>query len=604
MASSISAGVGGGLGKTLRVPIEIRRTADGASLGSALTGATSGLVRVKAGPGAAPVAITLRGAAEATYYDEGRDAILPLGADQQLHALVLAFDRHLGVTTLTEAAYRYAINQFILDPDAVRDGTVALQRTATPEDIARLTPALIELANGAIRNEINRLLPPRYQLDSASNSIATLPTPVDNNSPPGSITNNIYGRMQAVVGGLALAAATFEPLLANPALTMNAQLADDLTDGVIDGLSLDQRSVFGAPGSNAYGPDSLSRFLTEAADAMFDRFGDGSINWPAITTQPASVSINPGQSATLSVVARGPSLTYQWQLGDTPIPGATAATYVTSTAGSYAVVVTNSAGSVTSNAATVTVVVLPIAASVQPASVAISQGQTVTLTASVTGTAPFTYQWSNANGPIPGATAATYTTGMGGVYTVTVRNAAGSSTASATVTVVIPPEITQQPTWTCTTTCYFEVIATGTPSLLYQWYQVIGGAEEFYEPVSGATASTFIPRNTGTYVVEIRNEFGSVRSDEATFLPPLITQQPTWTCTNQPPACYFEVIATGPPPLTYRWYYTLTDEPPYQLIAGATAARFDPQGTGYFFVGICNQFGCATSDHVYYRHIE
>ena len=231
-------GAGGGLGKTLQVRIAVARTSDGASLGSALTGSTSGLVRIKAAPGTAPVLLTLSGTDAGTYFDEGREQLVPYGPDQPpLHSLVTAFDQHLGVTALTEAAYRYAINQFIADPNAIRGGTAPLRRSATAEEIARLTPAQIEQAQEAIRAEINRALPDRYQLIS----IATLPTPVDGSSGRGKITNNRYGIIQAVTGGLAFVAGRFEPSLDRPALAIAAQLADDLTDGVIDGMRLDGR---------------------------------------------------------------------------------------------------------------------------------------------------------------------------------------------------------------------------------------------------------------------------------------------------------------------------------------------------------------------------
>ena len=85
---------------------------------------------------------------------------------------------------------------------------------------------------------------------------------------------------------------------------------------------------------------------------------------PAITTQPASQTITVGQTATFNVVATGTApLTYQWYQGGgvpTPIPGATSSSYTTpatSSSGSsqYTVIVTNSAGNVTSNTATLTV---------------------------------------------------------------------------------------------------------------------------------------------------------------------------------------------------------------------------------------------------------
>lgn len=80
---------------------------------------------------------------------------------------------------------------------------------------------------------------------------------------------------------------------------------------------------------------------------------------PAITQQPANQEITEGETLTLNVVATG-ATGYQWEKGGTNIPSATAATYTkesatTDDAGSYTCVVTGAGGSVTSNAATVTV---------------------------------------------------------------------------------------------------------------------------------------------------------------------------------------------------------------------------------------------------------
>lgn len=82
---------------------------------------------------------------------------------------------------------------------------------------------------------------------------------------------------------------------------------------------------------------------------------------PSITTQPTAQTVTVGTPVTLTVVASGTApLTYQWRKGGVAISGATAATYTISAAasgdaGSYDVVVTNSAGSATSTAAVLTV---------------------------------------------------------------------------------------------------------------------------------------------------------------------------------------------------------------------------------------------------------
>ena len=80
---------------------------------------------------------------------------------------------------------------------------------------------------------------------------------------------------------------------------------------------------------------------------------------PVITQQPANQEITEGDTLTLNVVATG-ATGYQWKKGEEDILNATTATYTkegatTADAGSYTCVVTGAGGSVTSNAATVTV---------------------------------------------------------------------------------------------------------------------------------------------------------------------------------------------------------------------------------------------------------
>ncbi len=83
---------------------------------------------------------------------------------------------------------------------------------------------------------------------------------------------------------------------------------------------------------------------------------------PSITTQPSNQTVTVGSTATFSVEATGTTpLSYQWQKGTMPIAGATSASYTTAATKSsdngsqFAVIVTNSIGSATSNAATLTV---------------------------------------------------------------------------------------------------------------------------------------------------------------------------------------------------------------------------------------------------------
>src|SRR5205814_2105573 len=83
---------------------------------------------------------------------------------------------------------------------------------------------------------------------------------------------------------------------------------------------------------------------------------------PTITRQPASQTVTAGQTAAFTVTATGTApLSYQWQKNGTAIGAATAASYTTpaTTAADngdqFTVVVSNAGGSVTSNAASLTV---------------------------------------------------------------------------------------------------------------------------------------------------------------------------------------------------------------------------------------------------------
>jgi glucose/arabinose dehydrogenase len=83
---------------------------------------------------------------------------------------------------------------------------------------------------------------------------------------------------------------------------------------------------------------------------------------PSITNQPVSSTVATGQPATFTVSALGtPPLSYQWQKNGTNIIGATSATFripqtSTGDSGEYRVIVSNAAGNVTSNVATLSVI--------------------------------------------------------------------------------------------------------------------------------------------------------------------------------------------------------------------------------------------------------
>ncbi|MGO8676406.1 MAG: immunoglobulin domain-containing protein [Limisphaerales bacterium] len=93
---------------------------------------------------------------------------------------------------------------------------------------------------------------------------------------------------------------------------------------------------------------------------------------PGITAEPQNLAVTQGQGATLSVTATGPPLAYQWNFNGTPITDATNASYSIpivgpANVGAYTVTISNSAGSITSNPAQLTLVSLVAPLLVEPA---------------------------------------------------------------------------------------------------------------------------------------------------------------------------------------------------------------------------------------------
>jgi hypothetical protein len=256
---------------------------------------------------------------------------------------------------------------------------------------------------------------------------------------------------------------------------------------------------------------------------------------PSILAQPASRTVSAGQTAAFSVSATGTgTLSYQWKKGGVAISGATNPSYTTpATAASdngaqFTVTITNSVGSVTSAAATLTVTSATVIVS-QPAGQSVTVGQTATFRVTASGSGTLTYQWKKNGTAISGATLASYTTppaattDNGSQFTVTVTGASGSVTSNAAPLKVLAPvtssapAISSQPASTAVTvgqTATFTVTATGSGTLTYQWSK--NGAA-----ISGATSTAYTtPATTSAdsgaqFTVTVTNSVSSVTSSAA-----------------------------------------------------------------------------------------
>ncbi len=290
---------------------------------------------------------------------------------------------------------------------------------------------------------------------------------------------------------------------------------------------------------------------------------------PTIARAPSGVAAVAGANAAFSVVANGSEpLSYQWRLGGVNLPGATSSTLTLTNvqntqAGAYSVVVTNAAGTVTSAAANLTLST-PVSFTSQPSGQSVTAGANATFTAVATGSAPLTYQWRFFGVSLPGATNSSYTVvGAGptnaGPYSVVAGNSAGSTnSASAQLTVIVPPAITLPPrgqTNAVGDTTSLGVVATGTAPLTYQWR--LNGVN-----VGGATNATLALTNVqnaqaGPYVVVVSNAGGAVTSAPPAVLtvsvPPAIQTQPAGQTVAAGGSATFTVVASGTAPLSYQW---------------------------------------------------
>ena len=259
---------------------------------------------------------------------------------------------------------------------------------------------------------------------------------------------------------------------------------------------------------------------------------------PVILSQPSSKIVLVGSPANFVIsVSSGSPESYQWFRNAVLIPNATASTYslnltVLSDNGAvFTVVVTNLGGSVTSFAATLTVLATPGAIPIitaQPISLSRPVGQSATFGVSINSPTALSFQWYRNGVLIVGATnpfygiSAVNNADNGAQFTVVITNLAGSVTSAAatlTVTAAPDPSIIQQPS---SQTVFlgmpvtFSVTASGTTPLSYQWFRnsvLIPSANNSSYTIASATSQD----NFAVFHVVVSNSVGAISSANATL---------------------------------------------------------------------------------------
>ena len=174
------------------------------------------------------------------------------------------------------------------------------------------------------------------------------------------------------------------------------------------------------------------------------------ITAPTITTQPAGREVTVGQTAEFTVAATGENLSYQWQYSNNNgtnwnvITGATGSSYTTDAATlemnnyQYQCVVSNSAGSVTSDPVTLTVKSVPVTGvKLDKTELPLVVGGDATLIATVepANATNKSVTWESSNTDVATVVDGKVTAVKEGTATITVKTVDGNYTATCTVTV-------------------------------------------------------------------------------------------------------------------------------------------------------------------------
>ena len=375
--------------------------------------------------------------------------------------------------------------------------------------------------------------------------------------------------------------------------------------------------------STGYLLDAYSWSISKTIRYLVSEKPDGSYALAApeglsISSQPASQTVDAGQTATFSVAATGTgSISYQWRKDGNDIAGATQSSYsfaATSIDNDtvFAVAVSNASGTLLSNNASLWVLSAPAIRS-QPAARTVTAGQTATFTVEATGTAPLRYQWKKNGTDISGATSSTYTTpgaslgDSGAQYSVVVSNAVNTVTSNeARLTVSLAaekPTIHSQPanqTVAAGQTATFWVTASGTAPFTYQWKKN-GTYIEGVTTSSHTTDATVLGDSGAVFSVVVSNSAGTVASSSATLTvnaPPAITVQPAAYTVTAGQTATFSVTATGSGTLSYQWKKNGTN---ITGGTGATSNTYTTPAMGFagngavYSVVVSNNAGSVTS---------
>jgi gliding motility-associated-like protein len=299
----------------------------------------------------------------------------------------------------------------------------------------------------------------------------------------------------------------------------------------------------------------------------------------SVSIQHANVACYGDSSGTVTVTASGGTGPYTYIWNTTPVQ--TTATVTNLPVGTYAVIVVDANGCMTSVAICIMGPASPLTANISAQTNVTCTGNGSATVSASGGTAPYTYSWNTT----PAQTSATATNLAAGNYTVTVTDANGcTATASVTITQAasLNASISSQTNVSCfgnTNGSATVSVSGGTAPYSYSWNT---------SPVqTSATASNLAP---GNYVVTVTDANGCTGTASVTITTPpalsaMIHAQTNVSCFGGSTGSATVMGMGGTAPYTYVWYTS-----PNQT--GPTATNL-PAGT--YAVIVTDANGCFVS---------
>ena len=332
---------------------------------------------------------------------------------------------------------------------------------------------------------------------------------------------------------------------------------------------------------------------------------------PSIDADPTNRTAVAGTNVSFAVTASGGApLRFQWFFNLTNLLVAqtnvslSLSNIQASQAGGYSVVVTNLAGQATSQVAQLTIL-LPPSIDTEPADAVATPGSFAVFNVAASGSGTLRYQWYKGTNQLANETntvlvlANVQATNAGG-FRVIVTNLYGAVTSRvAQLKVGVVPSLVLQPedlTVPVGATASFTALAAGDVPLNYQWYRESVA-------LSGQTSPQLSLANVqvtqaGGYQVIVTNPVGAVTSRVAVLIvggAPAIEVQPTNVVVAPGQNGQMSVTASGAGPLSFQWWFNLTNALPGQTSALLVVSNAQPAQVGSYQVVVTNLSGTATS---------